>query len=166
MENEYRGFIVHAYADRRRDRLCILGRLEDGRSFAAVETRWRPSLLIYENDLKRCAALLSSLPYNMLPVKIESFEGREKLLELKFQTFSGRAAAAAALEKAGIVGPDIDEKPQDAFLISKDNRGSVQIVQIEGKVRPGRLVDLVFLDPELSSPPKGFSPICVYFTKH
>jgi len=159
--NEYRGFIVHAYADRRRDRLCILGRLEDGRSFAAVETRWRPSLLIYENDLNRCAALLSSHRYDCLPAVIESFEGREKLLELKFQTFSGRAAAAAALEKAGITSPDIDEKPQDAFLTKADIRGPVQIVQVEGKVRPGHLVDLVFLDPELSLPPKGFSPLLV-----
>jgi DNA polymerase-2 len=160
VENEYQGFIVHAYADRRRDRLCILGRLEDGRSFAVIETRWRPSLLIYENDLKRLPVLLSSHQYNTLPSTVESFEGREKLFELKFKTYSDRAAAASSLEKAGITGPDIDEKPQDAFLTWADIRGPVQIVQTEGKVRSGRLVDLVFLDPELSAP-KGFSPLRV-----
>ena len=49
---ETRGFVVHCYADFRpgaeaRDRLYLIGRLEDGRSFAAVEENWRPSLHIY-----------------------------------------------------------------------------------------------------------------------
>ena len=36
METEYRGFLVHCYADLRRNRIFAVGRLEDGRSFAAV----------------------------------------------------------------------------------------------------------------------------------
>ena len=154
MENIHRGFIVHSYADRRQDRLYLLGRLEDGRSFAVVERRWRPSLLIYENDLQRCP---STLPYSVLPTEIRSFDNREYLLELKFAAYSGRRAAAAALEEAGVRSPDIDNKAQDAFLISRGIRGPVQI---QGKAQAGRLVDLVFLDPELSAL-KEFSPLRV-----
>ncbi|MDR1618455.1 MAG: hypothetical protein LBS06_05330, partial [Treponema sp.] len=61
METEYRGFLVHCYADLRRNRIFAVGRLEDGRSFAAAESRWRSSIHIFEGDRDRAVALIGSL---------------------------------------------------------------------------------------------------------
>jgi DNA polymerase-2 len=143
-----RGFLVHAYADTRRDRLYFTGRLEDGRSFAAMESRWRPGLHIYEEDAGRCAAPLASIPHQAAPSPLESFSGREKLLLLRFSRYGDRAAAARALEGAGIPSPDGDMKPAEAFLLEHQIR---MALEIRGHSRPGRLVDLVFPDPVIFS---------------
>ena len=149
------GFIVHAYADRRKDRLYILGRLEDGRSFAIVESRWRPSILIFKKDLDQSTVLLSSINFEIRPTETQSFDKKDELLELIFHNYSGRSTAGKILEEKGIKSPDIDQKIQDAFLISHQIRGPVQI---KGNAKTGRLVDLIFFDPELSVP-KEITPL-------
>ena len=156
-ENTFRGFIVHAYTDRRRNRLYIVGRLEDGKSFAAVETRWRPSLLIYQRDRENVQRCLSSFHFEFCPTELEAFENGESLFKLKFETFSARSSAASLLEENGILIPDSGQKPADAFL---SERGISGVVEIKGQPEQGRLVDMIFQNPELSSCP-GFSPLNV-----
>jgi DNA polymerase-2 len=141
-----RGFLVHAWADHRRDRLYLAGRLDDGRSFAVVERNWRPSFHIYESDLERCAVLLTRIGYEVLPGELEAFSGGGKLVLLRFARFSGRNAAGKTLERAGVATPDGDIKPADAFLSSRFIRGPVEI---RGECRSGREVDLVFTNVEL-----------------
>jgi DNA polymerase-2 len=142
----FRGFLVHSYADPRRDRLYFAGRLEDGRSFAAMESRWRPSLHIGETMVPRCGPLLGGLDYRIHGAALESFAGDEKLALLRFGRFEDRNAAVQILERAGIPSPDGDIKPADAFLAEHQIR---RFLEIRGPSRPGRLVDLVFPDPEL-----------------
>jgi DNA polymerase-2 len=152
---EFRGFLVHAYADQRRDRLYLTGRLEDGRSFAAVQV-WQPCFHIYEHDTARCAALLSSIKYEAFPSVLEAFSGKEKLLRLCFSRYGDRSAAAKLLEQAGIPSPDMDMKPPDLFLAEKHIRG---FLRIRGESRPGRLVNLVFPDAEILPPDTDSNPI-------
>jgi DNA polymerase-2 len=142
---EFRAFLVHAYADQRRDRLYLTGRLEDGRSFAAAQV-WRPCFHIYEHDRTRCAALLSSIKYEAISASLEAFSGKEKLLCLRFSRYGDRSAAAKLLEQAGIPSPDMDMKPPDLFLAEKYIRG---FLRLRGDSRPGRLVNLVFPDAEI-----------------
>jgi DNA polymerase-2 len=149
-----RGFLVHAYADPRRDRLYFAGRLEDGRSFAAMESGWRPSLHIGETMVPRAAPLLASLEYSLHPGELEAFGGDEALALLRFRRFEDRTAAAGILERAGIPSPDGGQKPAEAFL---SERGIRRYLEIRGSSRPGRLVDLVFPDPQLL-PAEGVSP--------
>ncbi|MDR2053012.1 MAG: DNA polymerase II, partial [Treponema sp.] len=130
----------------RRDRLYLAGRLEDGRSFAVVERNWRPSFHVYEDDLKRCAVLLSQIKHEVLPGELDAFSGREKLALLRFARFDGRSAAVKKLEQAGVVTPDGDIKPADAFLAGRFIRGPVEI---RGECRNGRELDLVFTGAEL-----------------
>ena len=59
----YCGFVVHYYADTRRDRLYLVGRLEDGRSFAAAEKKWLPDLHIFKKEKERAESLLSSIKH-------------------------------------------------------------------------------------------------------
>ncbi|MDR1239242.1 MAG: DNA polymerase II [Treponema sp.] len=145
----FRGFLVHCYADLRRDRLYCVGRLADGRSFAAVEERWRPCLHIYDSDRIRALPLLAGLPFEEDAAALESFSGAEKLCRLRFSRYGDRARAVAALENAGIPSPDRDAKPADLFLMEKQIRGPLEI---RGRAYPGRRVDLIIRDGELLAP--------------
>jgi DNA polymerase-2 len=155
---EFRAYLVHVWADHRRDRLYLTGRLEDGRSFAAVQV-WKPCFHIYARDSTRCAALLSSIDYEVFSSDLEAFSGKETLARLCFSRYSGRSSAAKLLEQAGIPSPDMDMKAPDLFLAEKYIRG---FMRIRGAFRPGRLVDMVFPHAELSPPNTDDNPIKVF----
>ncbi|MDR3167977.1 MAG: DNA polymerase II [Treponema sp.] len=142
----FRGFIVHASVDPQKDRLFFVGRLEDGRSFVAVEAQWRPYVHIREADQGAWAALFDLPPYQKNPATLESFSGRDRLLRLDFPRYRDRAIGVKLLEKAGIPSPDGDTKPPEAFLLERRIRGPVEI---RGQFRPGRFVDVVFPNPEM-----------------
>jgi DNA polymerase-2 len=134
-----------------------VGRLEDGRSFAAVEENWRPPIHIFEKDRTRALPLFSSFEYNTFVADLQSFSGEYPLVRLVFSRYGGRAQAARILENAGIPSPDGDIKPQDLYFIEKDIRGPVEIRQrpqngMKIRIRPGRRVDLVIQDCEICPP--------------
>jgi DNA polymerase-2 len=145
----YRGFLVHAWVDQKRDRLYVSGRLEDGRSFAAVDSDSRPVFHLYQNDLDRARRLLARIPHRPLPAELESFEGKEPLVLFEFDRYAARTAALALLEQAGVRIPEAGEKPPAAWLIRRNIRGPVEI---RGNGRPGRFMDLVFPRAELGAP--------------
>ncbi|MDR2740103.1 MAG: DNA polymerase II [Treponema sp.] len=155
---EFRAYLVHVWADHRRDRLYLTGRLEDGRSFAAVQS-WKPCFHIYAQDSVRCAVLLSTIKHEVIPSDLEAFSGKETLALLCFSRYNDRSSAAKLLEQAGIPSPDMDMKPPDLFLTEKYIRG---FMRIRGDFRPGRLVDLVFPDAELFPPNTDDSSIKVF----
>jgi len=143
-----RGFVVHCYADFRKDRLYLIGRLEDGRSFAAAEGKWRPSLHIFESEKEKARIILSSLKYETCPPVLEAFDGSGKLLLLKFFHYRDYSNAGKLLEQAGISTPDGDLKAPDAYFIQRHIKGPIEL---EGETRPGRVLDLVFSEPEIKS---------------
>ena len=145
-----RGFVVHCYADSRKDRLYLVGRLEDGRSFAAAEGKWQPSFHVFERDMDRARRAFSSarfLQYEVVSPTLQSFDGGEKLMRLAFSRHRDYNAARKQLEQAAILSPDGDLKPPDAYFILNHIKGPVEL---EGETRPGRFVDLVFSDPHIS----------------
>jgi len=144
------GFIVHSYADLRRNRLYLLGRLADGRSFAAVEENWRPYIHISGSDRSRAMNILSVFKFEETAA-LESFSGIEKLTSLGFFSYQERSRAVAALEEAGIPSPDASIKPADLYLIEKQIRGPVCL---DGCVQPGKRVDIVIRAPVISAPEK------------
>jgi DNA polymerase-2 len=143
-----RGFLIHGYADNFRNRLYYTGRLEDGRSFAAMESRWRPFLYICEDDHKRCAGMFASFKYEEEAAG-EAFSGTEKLSLLRFSRYGDWAAAVKLLEQRGIPQPGGGLKPAELFLQERRVRLGVEI---GGPSRRGRLVDMVFPDPEIFRP--------------
>jgi len=144
------GFIVHSYADLRRNRLYLLGRLADGRSFAAVEEKWQTYIHIPESSFSRAKTVLGAFKFEEIAA-LESFSGIEKLTCLGFSSYQERSRAAAALEEAGISSPDSSIKPPDQYLIEKQIRGPVYL---EGFVQVGKRVALVIREPVLSAPEK------------
>ncbi|MDR0601885.1 MAG: DNA polymerase II [Treponema sp.] len=138
---------MHCYADPGRDRLYCVGRLDDKRSFAAVEETWRPYIHIFEGDRERALSCLSSLRFEEHPSDLESFSGTEKLIRLVFFRYGERGRAADLLEAAGIPSPDADIKPAVLFLSEKMIRGPVLIT---GRAEAGRRAGLVILRPRFS----------------
>ncbi|MDR1421096.1 MAG: DNA polymerase II [Treponema sp.] len=147
LRENFRGFIVHCYADPGRNRLYCAGRLDDGRSFAAVEEAWRPYIHVFEEDRKRVLSRLASLRFRECPSDLESFSGRDKLFRLDFFRYGDRLRAADLLEAAGIPSPDADIKPAVLFLAEKMILGPVLI---EGRARAGRRAGVVILEPRFT----------------
>ncbi len=146
------GFLVHPFYDNRRNKIFLTGRLEDGRSFAAVDTRWKPYIHIYQADVDRCRQLLSAIYHTPAPSQEESFSGRDPLVKIIFNTNNERSSASSILGNVGIISPDMDIKVIDLYLIEKGLKGPLWI---DGVSRPGRLVNLVFSDPVIApSPPR------------
>ncbi|MDR1046819.1 MAG: DNA polymerase II, partial [Treponema sp.] len=139
--------------DLRRNRLYILGRLADGHSFAVSVSRWRPYIHIYESDRGRVSLLLRQFSFQYLDSDLEDFFGKETLLRLEFASYAERSRAAKLIGEAAIPSPDGDAKPQDLYLSERHIRGPVEIF---GESRPGRYIDFVFADPELSTIPADF----------
>jgi DNA polymerase-2 len=144
----FRAFIVHAYADRRANRLLVAGRLEDGRSFAAAVGREGDSLLVFDSDAEAFASALAaaSLPCEAAPSLLRPFERSGTLVRFSFPSMEFRSRAAAVLKELGLRSPDADLKSADAYLLSRGIRGPAAV---SGPSRPGRGVDLVFPEPEL-----------------
>jgi DNA polymerase-2 len=147
-----RGYIVHSYAENRHDRLYLLGRLEDGRSFVVCEAHWRPYIHIYEDDRDKAEALIGDLKHKTERAVLESFEGGKKLLRLDFSHYSDRFNSANNLERNGIPSPDAGIKAPDLYLLEKNIHGPVMI---QGEARPGKSVDVVIQNPVLTPPGSG-----------
>ncbi|MCL2181198.1 MAG: DNA polymerase II, partial [Treponema sp.] len=147
----FSGFLIHVYPDTRKNRMYLLGRLSDGRSFAAVEDDWRPYFHIPEEVFPAAAHLLKTFDYKEIKA-LESFSGREKLVCLQFNNYNERYRAAAILEENNIQSPDASIKPAEQFLTEKQLRGYVRIT---GVPRGGRMVDVIIKKPDFSPPPKS-----------
>ncbi len=143
---------MHPLYDNRRNKIFLIGRLADGRSFAAADTNWKPYIHIFKTDEDRCRQILSDICYTIESSQEKSFSRKDVLLKIIFKTSGERSQAASMLQNAGIISPDMDMKIIDLYLIEKRLKGPLRI---EGIPRPGRLVDLVFSDPIISPLPSG-----------
>lgn len=143
-----RAFIVHAYADRRSSRVLLAGRLEDGRSFAAAEGPYVPTLLVFESDASLLSSRLSAsgIEHRAEASPLKPFGGEGRLVAFSFSSMETRARAAAILIDAGLRSPDAERKPADAYFLDRGIRGPATL---QGRWRAGRGVDLVFPDPEI-----------------
>ena len=157
-DEEYAGFLIHAYPDTRKNRLYLLGRLTNGKSFAAViESKdWKPYIHIRENDYSRVIKLFNSFKIiESSCLSFESFSGKEKLICLEFSNYSERIAAASCLEKEGIKSPDAGIKPADLYLIEKQIKGPLVI---NGAAHAGKRVDCIFRSPVISAVSESSTP--------
>lgn len=158
-----RGFIVHAYTDRRRKREHIIGRLTDGRSFAASYPENRREVLVPESALPAIKALnanrtggLSEPAYHSVPW--HTFSGEPCLALTDSRGEPLRGDLADRLRNAGIPVHRGGLKGTSSFLARRGIRGGVTI---EGECRPGRNVNLVFSDAVLTADHDVRSPLTV-----
>jgi DNA polymerase II len=142
---EYRGFLVHISADKRKGRIYASGRLEDGDSFALVDEFWRPSFYFPTADAAKARKIAAGFPSaGISECHSESFDGRPCLrAEAGLAEREGFARAIAA---AGIEAFEADLKPREAWLLDKGLRAGLLI---KGDPLPGKRVGKLFMNPEL-----------------
>jgi DNA polymerase-2 len=147
---ELRGFIVSAWEERGRGaaarRLLATGRLEDGRSFALVLPAPAPAVHVAAPDGPRALDLLAPSHDAALDEAPWSDLAGEPLARLELRKGS-LEEAVRRLGAAGFAARGLDRaRASDALLAL----GVTGPVLIRGEPTPGRRVDLVFVDPELS----------------
>ncbi len=151
------GFIVHSYARSKKGRtaLYLVGRIEDGSTFAVVENRYQPNFYIRENDTPAVEQTAESLAGGD-----QSFHGGAvELLQSRLRTMDGQACRQVgcatqeakrrlrdALQLVGTRTYEADLRVGDQFRLERLIHGSVRI---RGEAKGGRYVDLVFVNPEL-----------------
>jgi len=141
------GFIVHGWSRTRGGRtfLYLVGRLADGRTFAVSESRHRPFFFLRRSDREAASRLLGSEGAEVQECARRAMDG-EPCLKLLFPTSEARQAAREALAAGGVRTYEADLRLADQFRLEREIHGSLRM---RGENRPGRWVDLVFLDPEL-----------------
>jgi DNA polymerase-2 len=156
--SEVRGFIVSAWEERRPGmaprRLLATGRLEDGRSFALLLSAPAPAVFVAAADgpgalglLGRShGAALDEAPWaDLVGDPLARLELRAGALEDAGRRLGAAGLAVRGLERA---------RASEALLAL----GLTGPVVIRGASTPGRRVDLVFVEPELS-PAAGVPPL-------
>ncbi len=143
------GFIVHAYADSARNRVHILGRLSNGRSFAASKNV--PILFVYiRPDQAQCATALflqERLPITLEETPFILFDG-SACLQLASGTDRNVARGTKLLQQNSIEVFGADMKSAAVFLIRNGIRGGISL---SGEWRAGQGVDMVFPNPEITA---------------
>ena len=164
--SESRGFIVSAWDELARnegrgedsERVFLTGRLEDGRSFAAVLPGPGPALFVPGAAAEAAAAALAGLAKAGGPEAWTSFEG-EDLARFELAPGSLREAERA-LRAAGVRLFRAERRRSAELLAGLGVRGGVLI---RGEASPGRRVDAVFVEPELEpdDPRPGLAPVAL-----
>jgi DNA polymerase-2 len=151
---EARGFIISAWDEYRSggDRILLTGRLDDGRSFAALLAS--PGAALFLRPPGELAALEALQRIGALgaegSAKWSSMDGsplvRVNILPGKLRQ------AERELSRVGLPVAGVDRMRADEVLAQADIRGPVLL---RGEERKGRRVDAVFVEPELSSIPSA-----------
>jgi len=153
------GFIVHAYQDSRRNKIHIIGRLTDGRSFAAAVTVPEPHVCIAARDADRARVVFSRqrLSIECVDTPFLAFDG-SACVQLVFPDNRTLANGVRELRHEGIRVFGSDVKPPAAYMIQRGIRAGVRI---SGEWRAGKNVAVVFHDPMLEPVHSARAPLSV-----
>ena len=130
--------------------LYLVGRLSDGRTFAAMEGRYRPWFCVRRSEAEAARHLAEGVEWR--PAGLATMDG-EPCLQALFDTAERRQKARESLAAAGLRTYEADLRIADQFRIERRIHGSLRL---RGPIQPGRHVDLVFFDPELE--PSDWQP--------
>ncbi len=158
-----RGFVVHSTSmpgrtrpsDRPEARLALLGRTDDGCTFAVLLDPYRPFFYVRESDRDAVSGpATASTPARAPEPTDRSTIDREAVLRVEFASLSDLRRSEADLRARGVRTYEADLNPVDPFMIDRHIHGSLRIT---GHPAPGRHVDLVFINPEIE--PDEWEPV-------
>src|SRR5208337_4979662 len=135
------------------DRMLLTGRLEDGRSFAALRAGPGPAVFVARDraaEAEKAIAAAWGAAIGAPPEDWSDMAGVE-LARICLPPGALRAAERA-LAASGIAVAGIDRRRADGELAALGIRGAVIL---RGDERPGKRVDAVFIEPSLESAPDG-----------
>ena len=141
-----RGCIVHASyeSNKQGTRIYLVGRLEDGDTFAIIMHDIRPGFYVRESEEQD--ALRVTTPYSLERPGRRTMDG-ESVSHWTYNQVTDMQRAAESLRQSGIRSYEADVRIYNQMLYDKNITGSIRI---EGMCQPGRFVDRVFLDPEIA----------------
>jgi DNA polymerase-2 len=148
---EARGFIVSAWDEYRPggDRILLTGRLDDGRSFAALLASPGSALFLRQTDEAAAFGALQRIGA-LRPAERAQWSAMDGSPLSRVALLPGKLRQAEReLSRIGLSTLGIDRMRADEVLAQADIRGPVLL---RGEERKGRRVDAVFVEPELSSP--------------
>jgi len=139
------GFVVHSFTRtvEGTTQVCLIGRLSDGRSFAAVITGVEPTLYVRASGEVRAAAVAGSLGAPLETSGMRTMDG-EQCLALRCPTPVTLNRLAEALARAEIRTYEADLRTHDRFLMDRKVHGSLTLT---GEIQKGRRVDALFMNP-------------------
>ena len=147
MPGYFDGFIVHSYTrtKAKRTHLYFIGRLSSGETFAAVDTRTRPSFYVRRSYKKRAREGTALEQASFQEVAMRTMDG-EPCLKLGWNTHEARQNGRALLTAAGLRTYEADLRITDQYRLDRSIHGAVRL---SGDFRPGRRVGRVFMNPDL-----------------
>jgi len=136
------GFIVHRtyFYQNNQVYLAFIGRLQQGETFALLETREKPGFY-----LRASSAALTEM--ETITTDLKTLDG-ERVNRAEFSSLSDRDKQARALKGQGIRLYESDIGFHDSFLQHKGIRGQVAIT---GPWSPGQKVDRVYKNPQIEA---------------
>jgi DNA polymerase-2 len=144
-----RGFILHATERTHagKTEIHLVGRLENGGTFAVVEHRLTPFFYVREADepQARLIAEGGGLGAAVIASDRRTMDGGP-VIRLEVQTTSASQRLRDALHREGIRTYEADIKPSVQHLMDLRIHGAAAI---EGEWRKGRRVDRIYEDPSL-----------------
>jgi len=149
-----RGVAVHVYADYRRGRVFVVGRLDDGRSFAAEDAAWRPTVYLRSGDAE--SERVRALGLRFMPCALAALDGTA----LASWTAPGFGAYRDVTERLGALGMAAHGGGGLADLYRADRRLGLG-VRVSGEERPGRRVDAVIADAAVEADDGADAPLSV-----
>jgi DNA polymerase II len=147
--SKLRGFIVHPFfrTIRGGTQICLVGRSEDGETFAVIDDRFRSSWGVRVSEGGSCRSVLrheiATRRCSISESEFTTMDGEACLL-VEWGTEADSSRGAAALTDRGIRTYEADIRPYERFLSDRHIRGSVTV---EGAWSPGNHVDKVFINP-------------------
>ncbi|PKL07620.1 MAG: DNA polymerase II, partial [Spirochaetae bacterium HGW-Spirochaetae-7] len=154
MGQELRGLGLHLYADHRRGCVFVVGRLADGRSFAAEDRSWRPTVYLGAADAARAEVV--ALGYSFAPCGFEAIDGSSLLS----WTAPGFGAYRDAAERLAALGCAVHGGGSMADLYRADRRLGLGL-RVSGEERPGKRVDVVLADAAVEADDEANAPVSV-----
>ena len=148
MSTAVEGFILHSYARTKKGRtaLYLLGRLQDGSTFAIIENRYQPNFYIRESDCPAVEqAVNSQAAAELRPSQLRTMDG-EICLQVCASTQEANRRLRDALQLAGVRTYEADLRVADQFRLERQVHGPVRI---RGQAKAGHYVGRVFVDPEV-----------------
>lgn len=143
------GYIVHSFLQNShgRTRLCHVGRLADGRTFAVVENNQVPRYFVRSGELGSARRILGAAGDDWEATDFTTIDG-EPVVRRRCRTARAAGGETQALAAAGIRHYEADLPLHEASLLDREIHGSVRI---SGESTDGRFVDLVFVDPMIEA---------------
>lgn len=154
MDISGRGIAVHVYADYRRGRMFVVGRLSDGRSFAAEDAAWRPTIYVRAAD--STVSAVRQLRLGFQSSALVALDGSA----LVAWTASSFGSYRDTVDRLSSLGVAVHGGGSMAELYRADRHLGFG-VRITGEVRPGRRVNTVFAGARVLADEEAGAPLSV-----